>query len=534
MADLAARQLGATVLSDLLDRKPQLLRPLAAQLLPPPLTDIDPAARLGIDLSSLRTVEDLRQVLATVLAAVARGDITPAEAAHIAERAEARLRARASPAALKAQIATTTQPRTLDLAATSVRSERSRTANYPSNLTGAAAICPPWFGITPGYCELPARSSSEDRGRFRFSVSHPGVHDAHGLSSDRIPAQDPVPDARGFAQARALDPCALGGNGTVPAAARGVARTREVRPSRRAALRQWRHSPRHRAQQGFEGRGQPGAADARQGRALCAGLGLPRPADRMDCRGAIPREKPIQGQRADRPVPPGMPRIRGPLDRGAEARLQAARRCRRLGQSLHDDGVFGRGADRPRARQVSRQWGALQGCKAGPVVGRRADRARRGGSRIPRPQIHDRMGTFSDPACRPAGARRRRGADLDDDAVDIAGQPRDRFQPKPRLRGVASRPGGRRKPRTPGRNLLLAEELVEASSRQTPASRHIRLSTAFPVRRLPGRPQRIRCAGKVTISMSRSWLPALSKPTRGPVSCISHRAMAPTISNSAR
>ena len=91
--DLAARQLGAPALSDLLDRKPHLLRLLAAQLLPPPLTAIDPAARLGIDLSSLRTVEDLRQVLATVLAAVARGDITPAEAAHIAERVDARLRA---------------------------------------------------------------------------------------------------------------------------------------------------------------------------------------------------------------------------------------------------------------------------------------------------------------------------------------------------------------------------------------------------------------------------------------------------------
>jgi len=36
-----------------------------------------------------------------------------------------------SPAALKAQIATTTQPRVLNLAATSVRSERSRTGNYP-------------------------------------------------------------------------------------------------------------------------------------------------------------------------------------------------------------------------------------------------------------------------------------------------------------------------------------------------------------------------------------------------------------------
>jgi hypothetical protein len=90
---LAARPLSAQALSDLLDRKPQLLRPLSEQLLPPPLTTIDPAARLRIDLSSLRTFEDLRQALATVLAAVARGDIAPAEAAYITERAEARLRA---------------------------------------------------------------------------------------------------------------------------------------------------------------------------------------------------------------------------------------------------------------------------------------------------------------------------------------------------------------------------------------------------------------------------------------------------------
>jgi hypothetical protein len=59
--DLAARPLSAQALLDLLDRKPQLLRPLAEQLLPPPLVRIDPAARLGIDLSSLRTVEDFHR-----------------------------------------------------------------------------------------------------------------------------------------------------------------------------------------------------------------------------------------------------------------------------------------------------------------------------------------------------------------------------------------------------------------------------------------------------------------------------------------
>ena len=62
--DLVARPLSAQALSHLLDRRPYLLRPLAAQLLPPPLRAIDPAERLGIDLASLRTVEDVRTVFA--------------------------------------------------------------------------------------------------------------------------------------------------------------------------------------------------------------------------------------------------------------------------------------------------------------------------------------------------------------------------------------------------------------------------------------------------------------------------------------
>jgi hypothetical protein len=71
--DLVARRPSAQALSDLLDRKPRLLRRLTAQVLPPPLATIDPAERLGIDLVSSRTTEDYRQMLSKVLAAVARG-----------------------------------------------------------------------------------------------------------------------------------------------------------------------------------------------------------------------------------------------------------------------------------------------------------------------------------------------------------------------------------------------------------------------------------------------------------------------------
>jgi hypothetical protein len=90
--DLAARPLSAGALSDLTERRRHLLRPLAAQILPPQLPPTDPAKHLGIDLSSLRTVEDVRPVLSTVLAAVARGELAPAEAARIARRVCSRFR----------------------------------------------------------------------------------------------------------------------------------------------------------------------------------------------------------------------------------------------------------------------------------------------------------------------------------------------------------------------------------------------------------------------------------------------------------
>jgi len=90
--DLVARPLSAQALSDLLHRRPHLLRPIAKQLLPP-RAPIDPAERLGIDLNSLHTGEDCRQVLSIVLAAVGRGEIAPAEAAQIARRVRTQLRA---------------------------------------------------------------------------------------------------------------------------------------------------------------------------------------------------------------------------------------------------------------------------------------------------------------------------------------------------------------------------------------------------------------------------------------------------------
>ena len=91
-------------MSDLLGRKPHLLRPLAAQVLPPPLAAIDPAARLGIDMASLREMEDFVRALRIALAAVACGEIAPAAGARIARRVLARLRAIPGLARLERQL----------------------------------------------------------------------------------------------------------------------------------------------------------------------------------------------------------------------------------------------------------------------------------------------------------------------------------------------------------------------------------------------------------------------------------------------
>ena len=91
--DLVSQPLSPQALSNLLDRKPHLLRPLAAQLMPPPVAAIDPMKRLGIDLPSSPTPADAHAALHTVLAALARGEITLGEAEHIARATHARVRA---------------------------------------------------------------------------------------------------------------------------------------------------------------------------------------------------------------------------------------------------------------------------------------------------------------------------------------------------------------------------------------------------------------------------------------------------------
>jgi hypothetical protein len=90
--DLRARPVSPASLAALIDRKRWLLRPLLGQILPPRAA-LDPAEQLGINLASVRNVEDFRRVLSRLLTAISRGEIGAGEAARIARRARARLRA---------------------------------------------------------------------------------------------------------------------------------------------------------------------------------------------------------------------------------------------------------------------------------------------------------------------------------------------------------------------------------------------------------------------------------------------------------
>ena len=78
--------------SALLKRRPRLLRPLLAPVLPP-ASARDPAERLGISISSLHDAADLQRALQTVCAAVSAGEIGIREAGRIARQVRTRMRA---------------------------------------------------------------------------------------------------------------------------------------------------------------------------------------------------------------------------------------------------------------------------------------------------------------------------------------------------------------------------------------------------------------------------------------------------------
>ena len=74
------------------ERRPWLLRPLLVQTLPPAVGAQDPAERLGLRISSVRTPDDAQRMLLKVWRALSRGDIGTGEAARLARRVRRQLR----------------------------------------------------------------------------------------------------------------------------------------------------------------------------------------------------------------------------------------------------------------------------------------------------------------------------------------------------------------------------------------------------------------------------------------------------------
>ena len=283
---------------------------------------------------------------------------------------------------------------------------------------------------------------------------------------------------------------------------RGVRGPPALRPARRPAVRERRHPHRPRRQQDPQGRHRQEPHAGRLRRAVRAGLGLPRHADR-----GADREDARQAHPGGRDAAP-CARLRDRADRAAEEGLRAAGRARRLGPSVHDDGVQERGGRDPHARQAAGKGLRLSRPEAGQLVLRLRQRAGRGRGRVRGPAGHrhrrrvpDRRRRPRPPRCgvRPAGAARRRGdgGDLDDDAVDDPRQPGAERASGVRLRAgrdAARPPGagdrtGRRLPRT------LQARRPRRRDREGRGAREPALPPPVLRPRVAGLPRRLRDAG---------------------------------------
>src|SRR6266480_2387937 len=82
-----------TVTPQAFRKNPEACTALFRRQFLPPASARDPAERIGLRLSSVRTPQQARRAIKQIWAALARGDLGTAEAARLARRLDARLRA---------------------------------------------------------------------------------------------------------------------------------------------------------------------------------------------------------------------------------------------------------------------------------------------------------------------------------------------------------------------------------------------------------------------------------------------------------
>ena len=309
--------------------------------------------------------------------------------------------------------------------------QRPRIAARPT------AICCRSWRPAGGCCELQARSSAEDRDALVYSHFIQGLDDADGLSSDRFSAQDRFPDARRSAEARAGDARALAGDGPLPAAARGVARA-----ARSSSCMTGRPTPT--ATSISATRSTRSSRTSSTARSRCSARTRPtcRAGTATACRssGSIEEKyrakRPVEGQRADRPVPPRMPRVRRRT--GSSVQSDEFKRLGVVGDWDNPYTTMAYSAEAQIVREIGKflvNGGLYKGAK--PVLWSVVEQTALAEAEV---EYHDHRSTtvwvrFPMVTREPAGARRRARGDLDDDAVDHAGQPRDRLQRRPRICG---------------------------------------------------------------------------------------------------
>ena len=207
----------------------------------------------------------------------------------------------------------------------------------------------------------------------------------HGrLEELRQPAPHRLPHEGQPAGGRAGGDCPLGGDGPVRADCESAGRAAQVRAARRPAVRERPGAHRSRAQQDPEGlRGQV-EVHGRLRRAVRAGVGLSRPADRNAGRQGTRIE---EARHEPGRHPAGVPRLRRAPRRRAVRRLQATCGVRRLGPSVPDDAVRVPGGHRPRAGPLRGRGARLQGQEARVLVHLRPHGAGRGRGRVRGPHV---------------------------------------------------------------------------------------------------------------------------------------------------